>query len=234
MPPPTWSHRVRVKRAALAALVPPEWRLSTIPSPEEAANVIDWPGNLLSREEITITETAPLATLANMHAGIWSAEEVTRAFCHRASIAHQLVNCLTEILFNEAIAIAQQLDRYLQETGTLRGPLHGLPISFMDRFRIAGAETSSGFVAWLGTKETSESESLIVRHMRKLGAIPFCKTCVPQSMMLGNTTNNIYGSTANPFVRSLSAGGAAGGKAAAPSCLVCLIDSAQEKAPCLQ
>jgi Asp-tRNA(Asn)/Glu-tRNA(Gln) amidotransferase A subunit family amidase len=31
-------------------------------------------------------------------------------------------------------------------------------------------------------------------------------------MMLASTANNIYGSTSNPYVKSLSSGGAAGGK----------------------
>jgi amidase len=47
--------------------------------------------------------------------------------------------------------------------------------------------------------------------MRALGAIPFCKTNMPQSMMLPETANNIHGSTRNPFIRLLSSGGAAGG-----------------------
>lgn len=159
-----------------------------------------------------ITESSAVAILANIHAAIWSAEEVTRAFCHRAALAHQLVNCLTEVLFEQAITIAQELDQFQRTTGTLKGPLHGLPMSFMDRFRVAGAETSSGFVAWIGPKESADAEGPVVRHMRSLGAIPICKTNVPQSMMLGNTTNNILGSTLNPFNRRFSAGGAAGGK----------------------
>lgn len=211
MATPGWKVSVQKKRAALAAAIPVDWRLTTIPTVTECSNVIDWPRGVLSIEEITITETPAHAVLANIHALVWSAEEVTRAFCHRAAIAHQLVNCLTEVLFDQAIATAQELDRQYQVNGRLRGPLHGLPMSFMDRFRIAGAETSSGFVCWLGQVETPDAEGSLVRHLRALGAIPICKTNLPQSMMLGNTTNNIFGSTLNPFNRRLSAGGAAGG-----------------------
>lgn len=199
------------KKAALAAAIPACWRLITVPTVTECSNVVDWPRGVLSAEEITITETPAQAVLANIHALVWSAEQVTRAFCHRAAIAHQLVNCLTELLFDQAIVIAQELDRHYQLTGCLKGPLHGLPMSFMDRFRIAGAETSSGFVCWLGPVENADAEGSLVKHLRALGAIPICKTNLPQSMMLGNTTNNIFGSTLNPFNRHLSAGGAAGG-----------------------
>ena len=144
---------MRAKRDARSESIPLEWRLHDIPTPEQCHNVIEWPQHVLLPEELTITETSPLVILANIHASIWSAEDVTRAFCHRAAVAQQLTNCLTEIMFNGAISIAQELDRYHGETGSLKGPLHGLPISFMDRFRIAGVETSSGFVSWLGLKE---------------------------------------------------------------------------------
>ena len=211
MAPVAWESCVHAKQEDLLASIPVEWRLTNLPTFEQCPNVTEWHRSLLSEEEVIITETPPLATLANIHASLWSAENVTRAFCHRAALAHQLVNCLTEVLFTEAITTAQQLDHRQQETGSLDGPLHGLPMSFMDRYRIAGAETSAGFVSWLGPKESADSEALLVRHMRRLGAIPFCKTNLPQSMMLGTTTNNIFGSTVNPFNRFVSAGGAAGG-----------------------
>lgn len=207
----SWDKLARAKRAALSSSIPRVWRVPDIPTPEQCPNVTNWPRLVLSSDEILITETPPLIILANIHALVWSAEDVTRAFCHRAAVAHQLTNCLTEVLFDAAITTAQELDEYQRTVGSLKGPLHGLPVSFMDRFRVAGAETSSGFVAWLGHKEILEAEGPLVKHMRSLGAIPFCKTNVPQSMMLGNTTNNIFGSTLNPYNRKFSAGGAAGG-----------------------
>lgn len=208
----TWQSKVDRKRKALNALVPPEWRLSYIPPPDERPNVITLAHDILTQDEQLVTESTALEILANISDSVWTAEEVIRAFCHRAAIAHQLVNCLTEICFEAAIATAKALDKYRRETGQLKGPLHGLPISFMDRYRIEGLETSAGFVSWLGNVETSSSESPMVTHMRKLGAVPICKTNMPQSMLLGGTANNITGSTLNPYNRLLSAGGGAGGR----------------------
>ncbi len=48
------------------------------------------------------------------------------------------VNCLTEIFFDEGLARAAELDRILAETGKPVGPLHGLPISLKDNFRVKG------------------------------------------------------------------------------------------------
>jgi amidase len=213
MPQQAWENRARAKRTSLYSAIPREWRLTPaqLSSVESFRNVTPVPRTFLADTEITITESKPLELLANIHSGTWSAELVMSAFCHRAVIAHQLVNCLTEILFEDALQQARELDQRWQTTGALQGALHGLPVSFMDRFRVAGVETGAGYIGWLGVKETSESESLLVKQMRSLGAIPFCKTNMPMSMMLAGTANNIYGSTSNPYVKSLSSGGAAGG-----------------------
>lgn len=205
----SWESRTVARRDSLAAAIPIEWRLAD--SRGECLDVRSLPLEYLSDHEIAITELPPIDTLANIHAGVWSTEDVVRAYCHRAAISQQLVNCLTEIMFDQALEFARELDQFYSDTGSLKGPLHGLPFSMMDRFRVVNTETPAGFVSWLGKKETVESESLLVKHMRSLGAIPFCKTNVPQSMLLGETTNNIYRSTVSPFNRLLSSGGAAGG-----------------------
>lgn len=59
--------------------------------------------------------------------------EVVTAFCKRAAISQQCVNCLTEIFFEEAIARARECDGYLEKNGRPMGPLHGLPISLKVR-----------------------------------------------------------------------------------------------------
>ena len=47
-----------------------------------------------------------------------------------------------------------------------------------------------------------------------LGAIIYVKTSVPQSLMIGETINNIFGRTLNPHNRLLSCGGSSGGEGA--------------------
>ena len=65
------------------------------------------------------------------------------------------------------------------------GPLHGVPISLKDVFRVKGAETSVGFVGLLGQIESDEMESEIVKMMREMGAVLHVKTNVPTSLMVG-------------------------------------------------
>ena len=82
-------------------------------------------------------------------------------------------------------------------------------------------ETSMGYIGWIGTfegkvddprKGTYESE--MVRELRNLGAILYCKTSVPHTLMAGETVNHIIGYTLNPKNRNLSAGGSSGGEGA--------------------
>lgn len=84
----------------------------------------------------------------------------------------------------------------------------------MDRFHVRDLDSACGFASWVGKKRTAKDEGTLVRALHDLGAIVQCKTNVPMSMMLGETSNNIIGSTTNPFNTALSAGGACGGEAA--------------------
>lgn len=53
-------------------------------------------------------------------------------------------NCVTEVLYPEAMERAKYLDDYLVNTGRTIGPLHGLPISLKDCFVTAGHPSSNG------------------------------------------------------------------------------------------
>ena len=78
-----------------------------------------------------------------------------------------------------------------------------------------------GYVGWLGTfqgkKGTGKErvfESEMVKELRDLGAVLYCKTSVPHTLMSGETINNIIGYTWNPKNRNLSCGGSSGGEGA--------------------
>ncbi|KAH7028573.1 amidase signature domain-containing protein [Macrophomina phaseolina] len=209
-----WQRIGREKRQAIDSLLPDHWRVNAVPPAEELPDATAFPRALLSERELAITEDfAAEQLLQQLAAGHFSASEVVNAFCHRATIAHQLTNCLSEILFAEALAQAESLDSYYRTHGKTVGPLHGLPISLKDQFRVKGAETSMGYVAWLGKVETEETESWLVKQLRSLGAVVYCKTNVPTSLMALETNNNIIGYTTNAHNRLLSSGGSSGGEA---------------------
>jgi len=90
-----------------------------------------------------------------------------------------------------------------------------------DQIHVKGVETTMGYVGWIGTFEGQKGtgrervyESEMVRELRILGAILYCKTSVPHTLMSGETVNNIIGYTWNPKNRNLTSGGSSGGEGA--------------------
>ncbi|ESZ95607.1 hypothetical protein SBOR_4003 [Sclerotinia borealis F-4128] len=219
---PEWQAVAKNKRDSVNGLIPEKWRLDSIPSVTEQKDVTgDYIQQFLSTREIEITETDAVGIVEKTMSREWKAREVCEAFCHRASLAHQLVNCLHEIFFEDAILEAQRLDDYFTEHKQPIGPLHGLPVSLKDQFHVKGVETSMGYVGWIGTFEGKKGtgkervfESEMVKELRSLGAIMFCKTSVPQTLLAGETVNNIMGTTENPKNRLLGPGGSSGGEGA--------------------
>lgn len=126
-----------------------------------------------------------------------------------------------EVFFDAAIEDAKKLDQYFAEHKAPTGPLHGLPVSLKDQFHVRGVETTMGYVGWINTFEGNTNdprrgthESELVRELRSLGAVLYCKTSVPATLMSGETINNIIGYTWNPKNRLLSCGGSSGGEGA--------------------
>ncbi|KAL1726399.1 amidase signature domain-containing protein [Schizophyllum commune] len=201
------------RRERQAASIPKDWLLSS-PPPAEQLNVIDSPRvcGLLNEQELEITETDDVSLiLKNLHTGVWSAVDVTTAFCKRAIVAHQLTNCLTEIWIEDALKRARELDDIFAKQGPV-GPLHGLPISLKDQFDVAGKECTMGIASWLG--RISEEDAALVTVLKSAGAIPYVRTNVPQTLMRGETDNWVFGLTTNPHNRNLAAGGSSGGEGA--------------------
>ncbi|ORY10927.1 amidase signature domain-containing protein [Clohesyomyces aquaticus] len=216
-----WKKRAEVKRDAILAAIPKEWRIENPPNEKQVDVTGKFVQQFLSEREVEITETTADDIAKHTVSGTWKAEEVTRAFCHRAALAHQLTNCLHEIFFDAAIADAKALDEYYAKNKKPMGPLHGLPVSLKDQFHVKGVETTMGYVGWIGTFEgktgtgkEKKFESEMVKELRNSGAVLYCKTSVPHSLMTGETVNNIIGYTWNPKNRNLASGGSSGGEGA--------------------
>lgn len=63
-------------------------------------------------------------------------------------------------------------------------------------------------------EQTHKVESQLTGELLSLGATLYCKTSVPQTLLIGETLNNIIGTTPNPHNRLLSCGGSSGGEGA--------------------
>ncbi|KAF5667304.1 general amidase [Fusarium heterosporum] len=166
---------------------------------------------ILSEEELDITENYDaLGLAAAIAAKKFTSVAVVTAFCKRAIIAHQLTCCLTKWWMENAVLAAEFLDRFLAETGSTVGPLHGVPISVQEHMPVGNRWSNIGFLA---TRKFDWESCPAVRMLIDGGAVLYCKTNQPQAMMHIGTTSP-WGRTLNPHNINLSAGGSTGGGAA--------------------
>ncbi|EST07179.1 Amidase [Kalmanozyma brasiliensis GHG001] len=213
---PSWQEVAEAKRAQREALIPDAYKVAADSLPAASTDsVVDFPRTtgILSEREIEITETDDVSVLLKkLASGHYTAVEVLEAFIKRTCIAHQLVNPLTEIHFDDARKLAAELDAELKSTGKVRGPLHGLPMSVKDQFQIKGSDATIGYISY--ANKPSTADSVLVEVIKKAGAVPFVKTNLPQTIMYSESSNHLWGTTLNPHNRTLHPGGSSGGEGA--------------------
>lgn len=170
--------------------------------------------NNLNAFELTIVSTPAHEIVARIGARRlnWNAKNVLKAFIKAAIHAHVETNCLTEIMFEEALERADQLDKEFAATGRLRGRLHGIPISLKDQINVEGFDSTIGFSKFVN--QPARENAPVVDRLIEEGAIPFTKTNVPQSLFSFECSNPIFGPTHNPHKRGFTCGGSSGGEAA--------------------
>ncbi|KAJ0415439.1 amidase signature domain-containing protein [Aspergillus carlsbadensis] len=214
---PAWEAITQQKRKERASKIPADWLLPESVTSNKSSPPISLLHScgLLSPRELDLTSpekhdaTSLLQELAN---GKITSTELVTAFCKRAAIAHQLTNCLTEILFTEAVARAKTLDELFKKTEKTVGPLHGLPITFKDSYNIKGHDTSIGITARCFAPE--DKNSLLYDILTEYGAIVIAKTTVPQTMLNADTDSIVFGRTVNPYNANFGVAGSTGGEGA--------------------
>lgn len=99
--PQDWKTKAQAKRQAILDSIPSKWKLDKIPTAQEQRDVTGpYIQQFLSKTEIEITETDAVGIAKQVASGSWSAVDVTQAFCHRASLAHQLVRSFSIMIYS--------------------------------------------------------------------------------------------------------------------------------------
>jgi hypothetical protein len=82
-----------------------------------------------------------------------------------------------------------------------------------DSFQVKGTQATIGYIAFLA-QPPSSTNSPLIDLLLAAGAVFYCKTNLPQTMMTADSDNNVYGRTLNPKNLSLTPGGSTGGEGA--------------------
>ena len=137
--------------------------------------------------------------------------EVTQAALDRVERYNPTLNAV--VTPNErALDDARDLEASLA-TGAQAGPLCGVPVGIKDITDVAGLRTTYGSPLYVDN--VADADALVVERLRDAGAIILGKTNTPEFAAGGNTFNEVFGRTRNPWNPALSAGGSTGGGAAA-------------------
>jgi amidase len=142
-----------------------------------------------------------------------SARELTELLLARIEAVDPALDAVVALRREAALREAAAADDATAR-GDDAGPLHGVPMTIKDGFNVAGLPTTWGNPAF---KEfVADSDATVVRRLRQAGAIIVGKTNVAFMLAdFGQTANELYGVTNNPWDTTRTPGGSSGGAAAA-------------------
>src|SRR6266702_2413334 len=153
-----------------------------------------------------------------------SATELARLVRSREVSPVEVIEaCLARVeRYNPAVnAVVTLNPRALDDAGDLElrlvrgeevGLLAGLPVGIKDVTPVAGLRTTYGSALY--RDYIPAEDALVVRRLRDAGAVILGKTNCPEFAAGGNTFNEVFGRTRNPWDPTRSAGGSTGGGAA--------------------
>lgn len=140
-----------------------------------------------------------------------SCREVVEAHLARIDAVNAALNALVEAADPEACLNAADEADGRAARGDSLGKAHGLPVVVKDVIRVAGLACSGGSPV---LRSVAREDATAVSRLRAEGAIVLGLTNVPEMGRGGESNNNLYGRTNNPYDLSRTPGGSSGGSAA--------------------
>ncbi|HSK83386.1 MAG TPA: amidase family protein [Rubrobacter sp.] len=144
-----------------------------------------------------------------------SSRQLTEMLLTRIEEVNPELNAVVELRREAALREADAADEATAH-GDATGPLHGVPMTIKDSFNVAGLHTTWGNPAF--EDFVADSDATVARRLKRAGAIIVGKTNVAFMLAdFGQTANELYGVTNNPWDTTRTPGGSTGGSAAALS-----------------
>lgn len=157
--------------------------------------------------------------------GELGSEELLDAQLARVSTHDDELNLVVALDVDRARTSAREADAAVAR-GDRLGALHGLPITIKDSFETAGLTTTSGAPAL--RDHVPERDADNVAALRAAGAIVFAKTNLPVYAGDFQTSNELHGTSNNPWDPTRTVGGSSGGAAAALAAGMTLLEQGSD------
>src|SRR5215469_3867907 len=160
--------------------------------------------------EVAFRSAAALA--AAIHRRELGSRELLEHYLARVDRHNAALNAIIVTDLERARRRADEADAALAR-GENWGSLHGLPMTVKESFDVIGMPTTWGLPELKGN--LPPANALAVDRLLGAGAVIFGKTNVPVMLADSQSYNPVYGTTNNPWNRSLTPGGSSGGASAA-------------------
>jgi len=171
-----------------------------------------------SASEIQLEEATVAGLQQAMSSGQATARSIVEGYLARIAQIDKKLNSVIE-LNPDALAIADQMDRE-RKAGTLRGPLHGIPVLLKDNIDTADKmKTTAGSLALIDAP-TPRQDAFIVRQLRDAGAVIIGKSNLSEWANFRSTKSSSGwsgrgGQTHNPYILDRNPCGSSSGSGAA-------------------
>jgi amidase len=149
---------------------------------------------------------------AMIRAGEITSRKTVEAYFAQIKKHNPTYNAIVTLNEAEALAQADQADQAKRD-GKPCGPLHGVPITIKDTYRVQGSRTTAGYPPL--KDHIPDSDAVAVKLLKEAGAIIIGRTNTPTLAMDMQTDNPIFGKTNNPWDVSRTPAGSSGGCATA-------------------
>jgi amidase len=144
-----------------------------------------------------------------------SSVELLDAYLDRIERLDGAINAVVTLDIDRARIACTAADKATLTDAEL-GPLHGLPVTIKDAIAVEGVRSTGGATELADHVPTADAPA--VARLKAAGAIVFGKTNVPRWSADVQTTNELFGTTNNPWDLDCTPGGSSGGAAAAVAC----------------
>jgi len=141
-----------------------------------------------------------------------SPRELVEAALARIEATNPRINAIVTLSAERAREHAARLEK-LERSNLPPQFLHGLPIAVKDNTDVAGVRCTSG--SRIYADRVATASDIVVQRLEQNGAIVIGKSNLPEFAAGGNTFNDVFGATLNPWDLRTTAGGSSGGSAAA-------------------
>lgn len=144
--------------------------------------------------------------------------DAVKAVIERAKAVEQEINSYVTLDEEGALKQAEEVQRLI-DSGTLTGPLAGVPVAVKDNLCIEGQLTTCSSKILSGFKPIYTAEAVL--NLKKAGAVIIGKTNMDEFAMGSTTETSYYGPTKNPHNTAHVPGGSSGGSCAAVAAQEC-------------